>query len=119
MATLALLYVSSLEKPALAKAGGGNLFAGMTTFIGIARGGGCPGRPTQRMTRRVNWVASANGHAEFPIQNLPFGVFSTLAGGPRGGVAIGDSILVSSADAELQVCAHRSSQPRFVGATIG
>ena len=23
-----------------------------------------------------SWVASARGHAEFPIQNLPFGVFS-------------------------------------------
>ena len=25
---------------------------------------------------RQSWVASANGHAEFPLQNLPFGVFS-------------------------------------------
>ena len=25
---------------------------------------------------RRSWVASANGHADFPIQNLPFGVFS-------------------------------------------
>jgi fumarylacetoacetase len=40
-----------------------------------------------------SWVASANGHAEFPIQNLPFGVFSIDGGSPRGGVAIGDSIL--------------------------
>jgi fumarylacetoacetase len=40
-----------------------------------------------------SWVASARGHAEFPIQNLPFGVFSPLAGAPRGGVAIGDFIL--------------------------
>ncbi len=39
-------------------------------------------------------VASANvpGH-DFPIQNLPFGVFSTPATAPRLGVAIGDSIL--------------------------
>ncbi len=42
---------------------------------------------------RLSWVASANGHAEFPIQNLPFGVFSTHGGKPRGGVAIGNSIL--------------------------
>ena len=42
---------------------------------------------------RLSWVASANGHAEFPIQNLPFGVFSTHDGVPRGGVAIGNSIL--------------------------
>jgi fumarylacetoacetase len=43
--------------------------------------------------RRKSWVASANGHPEFPIQNLPFGVFSPKGGAPRGGVAIGDSIL--------------------------
>jgi fumarylacetoacetase len=42
---------------------------------------------------RKSWVASANGHAEFPIQNLPFGVFSPPGGVPRGGVAIGNSIL--------------------------
>src|ERR1700743_2941838 len=41
----------------------------------------------------TSWVASANGHGDFPIQNLPFGVFSPLGQGPRGGVAIGDSIL--------------------------
>ncbi|HZT87638.1 MAG TPA: fumarylacetoacetase [Stellaceae bacterium] len=42
--------------------------------------------------RRQSWVASANGHPEFPLQNLPFGVFSPPGGGPRGGVAIGDMI---------------------------
>ena len=42
--------------------------------------------------RRQSWVASANGHSEFPIQNLPFGVFSPPGGPPRGGVAIGDMI---------------------------
>src|SRR5262245_10819723 len=41
-----------------------------------------------------SWVASANGHADFPIQNLPLGVFTPAAGGaPRGGVAIGDKVL--------------------------
>lgn len=40
-----------------------------------------------------SWVGSAQSHADFPIQNLPFGVFSPLAGSPRGGVAIGDEIL--------------------------
>lgn len=43
--------------------------------------------------RRDSWVASARGHAEFPIQNLPFGVFSPPGAAPRGGVAIGDMIL--------------------------
>ncbi|MBB4041792.1 fumarylacetoacetase [Microvirga flocculans] len=44
-----------------------------------------------------SWVQSANGHADFPIQNLPFGVFSPRNGGARGGVAIGDRILDLSA----------------------
>jgi fumarylacetoacetase len=39
-----------------------------------------------------SWVASANGHRDFPIQNLPFGVFSTAAEDARGGIAIGDEI---------------------------
>src|SRR5437899_2641675 len=47
--------------------------------------------------RRQSWVASANGHAEFPLQNLPFGVFSPPGrtapdAAPRGGIAIGDMI---------------------------
>ena len=42
--------------------------------------------------RRQSWVASAQGHAEFPIQNLPFGIFSLAGGTPRGGVAIGDMV---------------------------
>ena len=41
---------------------------------------------------RRSFVASANGHADFPIQNLPLGVFSPRGGGPRAGVAIGDRI---------------------------
>jgi fumarylacetoacetase len=39
------------------------------------------------------WVASANGHDQFPIQNLPIGIFAPLDGRRRGGIAIGDSIL--------------------------
>lgn len=43
---------------------------------------------------RRSWVASANeAGADFPIQNLPHGVFSQGDGMPRGGVAIGDQIL--------------------------
>ena len=43
---------------------------------------------------RRSWVESANAAGcEFPIQNLPFGVFSAKDGAPRGGVAIGDRIL--------------------------
>jgi fumarylacetoacetase len=40
-----------------------------------------------------SWVTSANRHPDFPIQNLPHGVFSPPGQTPRGGVAIGDSIL--------------------------
>jgi fumarylacetoacetase len=43
--------------------------------------------------KRRSFVAGANGHPDFPIQNLPFGVFAPAGGAPRGGVAIGDSIL--------------------------
>lgn len=41
---------------------------------------------------RASWVASANGHPMFPLQNLPLGVFSPDEGGARGGIAIGDKI---------------------------
>jgi fumarylacetoacetase len=52
---------------------------------------------------RRSWVAGADGHADFPVQNLPFGVFSPAAQAPRAGVAIGDRILdlKAAADASL------------------
>lgn len=40
-----------------------------------------------------SWVGSANNHPDFPIQNLPLGIFSRPGQKPRGGVAIGDRIL--------------------------
>jgi fumarylacetoacetase len=43
-----------------------------------------------------SWVESANDPAcDFPVQNLPFGIFRRKGGKerPRGGVAIGDQIL--------------------------
>ncbi len=42
------------------------------------------------------WLASANdADTDFPLQNLPFGVFRRTdgRGSPRGGVAIGDQVL--------------------------
>jgi fumarylacetoacetase len=42
---------------------------------------------------RRSFVASANGHARFPIQNLPFGIFAPQGARPARGVAIGDMIL--------------------------
>jgi fumarylacetoacetase len=44
----------------------------------------------------TSWVESANAPgADFPIQNLPFGIFKRRGAteSPRGGVAIGDQIL--------------------------
>jgi fumarylacetoacetase len=39
-----------------------------------------------------SWVESANGHSDFPIENLPFGLFRRGAE-PRIAVAIGDQVL--------------------------
>jgi len=49
-----------------------------------------------------SWVDSANSPDHpFPLNNLPYGVFSTEGGEPRCGVAIGDMILdVTAAEAE-------------------
>ena len=57
---------------------------------------------TQTSTTR-SWVASANDHVDFPLQNLPLGVFSIDGGAPRSGVAIGDHIfdLEAALDAGL------------------
>ncbi len=40
-----------------------------------------------------SWVEGADGNPEFPLQNLPLGVFSWNSEAPRGGIAIGDTIL--------------------------
>ncbi|WP_298256805.1 fumarylacetoacetase [uncultured Litoreibacter sp.] len=46
------------------------------------------------MTLMKSWVASANSpDTQFPLNNLPYGVFSTNGTEPRCGVAIGDMIL--------------------------
>jgi fumarylacetoacetase len=42
---------------------------------------------------RTSWVESAAAGSQFPIQNLPFGVFRQPNGMARGGVAIGDMVL--------------------------
>ncbi len=50
--------------------------------------------PTHDATAR-SWVPSANGHADFPIQNLPYAVFCERDRPVywRAGVAIGDQVL--------------------------
>jgi 2-keto-4-pentenoate hydratase/2-oxohepta-3-ene-1,7-dioic acid hydratase in catechol pathway len=55
---------------------------------------------THSATRR-SWVASAHQHLDFPIQNLPLGVFAPSSGTARGGVAIGDGIFDLAAALEL------------------
>ncbi|MGH8382485.1 fumarylacetoacetase [Pseudomonas sp.] len=40
-----------------------------------------------------SWVEHANGHRDFPLQNLPLGIFTHKDLGKRCGVAIGDAIL--------------------------
>jgi fumarylacetoacetase len=43
---------------------------------------------------RRSWVEGADGHSDFPVQNLPLGVFSPSGeDAPRGGVAIGDMVV--------------------------
>ena len=59
---------------------------------------------------RRSWVASANHHVDFPIQNLPLGVFTPPSGGARGGVAIGDDIFDLAAALELGLFDGRAAQ---------
>lgn len=41
----------------------------------------------------TSWVPGADGHPDFPVQNLPYGIFSIGDGERRPAVAIGDSLL--------------------------
>jgi fumarylacetoacetase len=49
------------------------------------------------------WVETASGHTDFPIQNLPYAVFTVGGERPRLGVAIGDQILDLGAVADLDL----------------
>ncbi len=42
---------------------------------------------------RRSWVEGADGHPDFPVQNLPLGVFSPAEGARRIGCAIGGHVL--------------------------
>ena len=50
---------------------------------------------------RVSWVQSAAPGSDYPIQNLPLGIFSEAKGRRRPGVAIGDYVLDLPAIADL------------------
>lgn len=71
------------------------------------------GRDATFDAARRSWVKSADDpDTDFPIQNLPFGMFDRRSGGKRGGelgVAIGDRIL------SLQSCAEKG----LLGGSIG
>jgi fumarylacetoacetase len=55
----------------------------------------------------TSWVPGADGHRDFPIQNLPYGIFSDGRGEPRPAVAIGDSLLdLSAISGLLPVALH-------------
>jgi fumarylacetoacetase len=41
----------------------------------------------------ISWVEGADAHADFPVQNLPLGIFSTANKERRVGMAVGDSVL--------------------------
>ena len=50
---------------------------------------------------RTSWVDGAGPGSDFPVQNLPLGIFSEAKGLRRPGVAIGDYILDLGAAADL------------------
>ena len=60
------------------------------------------------MTRLTSWVESANSaDTDFPLNNLPYGVFSTDSLEPRCGVAIGDMVVdMAALEAEDLVLLH-------------
>ena len=62
-----------------------------------------------------SWVASANRpECDFPIQNLPYGVFSTRTyGSPRVGVTIGDQVLDLAALEAEDLIETGSKEPVF------
>lgn len=66
----------------------------------------------------TSWIDSANdGQTHFPLQNLPYGVFSPNGQGPRVGVAIGNFVLDLAAldEAGLLPAAARGT---FAGASL-
>ena len=66
-----------------------------------------------------SWIDSANGHPDFPIQDLPLGIFSAPGGEHRPGVAIGDRILdLGGAGALLPEAAARASSGNTLNAAM-
>jgi len=59
----------------------------------------------------ISWVESAGGHPDFPVQNLPLGVFSPAGGTRRIGCAIGDEILDLAAASGSGLLSAELAQP--------
>ena len=59
----------------------------------------------------TSWV-SVSADSDFPIQNLPFGIFSTADRSARPGVAIGEQILDLSEVAAMGCLLYTSPSPR-------
>lgn len=63
---------------------------------------------------QTSWIESANdGRTHFPLQNLPYGVFSRHGEAPRVGVAIGDRIV------DLHALDQAGLLPEAVRGTFG
>ncbi len=69
---------------------------------------------------RRSFVASANGHPDFPLQNLPLGIFGPPGAEPRAGVAIGDLILdlVAAKEAGLFAAAAAPAAEAVAGTSL-
>src|SRR3546814_7488053 len=87
---------------------------------GILKRRGCPMTPAAidetHAPQAESWLSDANGHPDFPVQNLPLGIFSEVGGTARGGVAIGDHIIdlaaiVSLLNGEAKQAAVADSGP--------
>jgi fumarylacetoacetase len=66
-----------------------------------------------------SWINSANTpECDFPVQNLPFGVFSKGGGSPRVGVAIGDQVLDLAALETAGVVRPSTQAPVFANANL-
>lgn len=68
----------------------------------------------------ASWVDGANEHPDFPVQNLPFGIWSRAGQAPRIGVAIGAFVLDLSALATSLPVATRDAvaSSSSVGASL-
>ena len=70
----------------------------------------------------TSWVAGADKHSDFPVQNLPLGIFSHEGGTRTVGVAIGDYVLDASYladDTSLSLEIHTALQADTLNALFG